>query len=64
MTQKEEIKNLKNFASWVTEWIFKPDFEENAGAFAELALRKLNKLGYTFKIGKFWFYDGVKINGK
>ena len=42
----KELKNLKQFVNWVTGEVLDDDFEEGSGAFAEIACRKLVKLGY------------------
>lgn len=36
----------KDFIKWVISQLFDDDFELNSGAFAELACRRLTKLGY------------------
>ena len=51
---REVIEPYREFCKWVAEWIFKEDFEESAGAFAELACRRLAELGYVFKDGEYW----------
>lgn len=38
--------SLDDFAKYVARAVLREDFEENAGAWAELFCRKLYKLGY------------------
>ena len=43
----KELKDLRAFAKWVRGEVLDDYFEESSGAFAEIACRKLTKLGYT-----------------
>lgn len=63
-SEDSQVKALQEFALWVTDWIFKDDFEESAGAFAELACRRLYKLGYVFKEGENWLSVDYKEIGE
>ena len=49
---------LYRFAKWVASEVCQNDFEENAGAFAEIACRKLFYLGFLTKDEKEWHYRG------
>ena len=49
-------KELQDFAEWVAEFIFENDWELNSYAFAELACRRLNKLGIVAKADGNWVY--------
>ena len=42
-----ELKELRNFAKFITNYVLDDDFEDSSGAFAEIACRKLVKLGYV-----------------
>ena len=52
---------LYRFAKWVASEVCQNDFEENAGAFAEIACRKLFYLGFLTKDEKEWHYRGGKV---
>ena len=52
MTEAE----LRRFADWVASEVCQEDFEDNSGAFAELACRKLYFLGLLKKDGDLWVY--------
>jgi hypothetical protein len=45
---------LLKFAEWVAEEIFDENWELNKDAFAELACRKLSKLGIVIRMGDEW----------
>ena len=49
---------LYRFAKWVASEVCQEDFEASAGAFAEIACRKLFYLGNVKKDGENWIYDG------
>lgn len=61
---EEEIDRMKttpistaeynSFAEWVAEEIFAPEWEYNKDAFAEIACRKLAKLGIVKADGDKW----------
>ena len=53
--QESMIKDeLYDFANWVAEEIFDENWEYNKDAFAELACRKLTKLGIVRANGDEW----------
>lgn len=56
----EKRMALEEFAEWITEWVFKDSFEEESGAFAELACRRLARLGYVVKEGENWLMREVE----
>ena len=43
----KELKDLRAFAKWVRGEVLDDEFEDTSGAFAEIACRKLVKLGYV-----------------
>ena len=45
---------LEDFAKFVARWLMRDDFEESAGAFAELACRRLHELGIVKKDGEYY----------
>ena len=45
---------LEDFAKFVARWLMRDDFEESAGAFAELACRRLHELGIVEKDGEYY----------
>ena len=47
-------ENYKDFAEWVTSEIFDEGWDNNKDAFAEIACRKLEKLGLVKANGKLW----------
>lgn len=51
---KAEIVENNSFAEWVAEEIFAPKWEYNKDAFAELACRKLARLGIVKRDGDKW----------
>ena len=51
------MNELYSFADWVAKEVCRDDFEENAGAFAEIACRKLHNLGIVEKTEELWCYD-------
>lgn len=50
-------KRLLNFACFVAKEVMRDDFEETAGAFAEVACRKLHHLGLIKTDGEYWILD-------
>ena len=50
----EDIKEYIKFAKWVANEIFDDMWEHNKDAFAELACRKLEKLGFVHANGELW----------
>lgn len=50
-------RQLLRFAEWVARMVVKPDFEETAGTFAEVACRKLFYLGIVKQDGENWSYE-------
>lgn len=50
---------FRAFAEWVASTIFEEGYETNwtLGAFAEVACRKLEKLGVVTKEGENWHYE-------
>ena len=55
---------LYRFAHWVASEVCQDDFEDNAGAFAELCCRKLHFLGIVEKRDadneRLWHYEPPK----
>lgn len=51
---------LVRFAEWVADWILRKCFEDCAGGFAELACRRLEKLGIMRKDGNLWMRNEVE----
>lgn len=52
--EKDRQYTYKDFAKWVVSEIFDEMWEYNKGAFAEIACRKLAKLGLVRENGKMW----------
>lgn len=52
----EQIAPFVDFVDWVASEVCQDDFEENAGVFAEVACRKLSKLGIITADGENWLY--------
>lgn len=54
-----EAEPYIEFCKWVTDTILPEDFEDKwtLGAFAEVACRKLHKLGLVHKEGEYWTMD-------
>ena len=50
----KQESNALQFAKWVATEIFDENWECNNGAFAELACRKLAKLGIVIRTGDEW----------
>lgn len=52
----EDVADLEayEFCEWVADWVCRDDFAEDADEFAELACRKLWRLGYIVKDGEDW----------
>ena len=56
-----ELKELRKFAQFVTSEVVDDNFRENADCFAEVACRKLVKLGYVeFKDDTYFDVANVK----
>lgn len=51
---KEQEPKMEQFAKWVATEIFDDDWEYNKESFAELACRKLAKLGMVIRMGDEW----------
>ena len=60
----EELKELRSFAEFVTREVLDEDFEEGSGAFAEIACRKLVKLGYVILDGDTYKRGNENDNSK
>lgn len=52
--RNDDVSDLADFAEWVAGMVCSDDFEEYADEFAELACRKLWRLGYIAKDGEDW----------
>lgn len=50
-------KDLHMFADWVASEVCREDFADDADFFAEVACRKLAKLGIIKLINKEWHYE-------
>lgn len=50
----EQDSEAEQFAKWVASEIFSEAWEDNKDAFAEIACRKLAKMGIVRKDGIFW----------
>jgi hypothetical protein len=50
----EQESNMEQFVEWVATEIFDEDWKYNADVFAEIACRKLAKLGIVRKNGGTW----------
>lgn len=50
----KRVRSLEKFAEWVTSEIFDEMWEYNKDAFAEIACRKLEKLGIVRANGDVW----------
>ena len=50
-------RQLLRFAEWVARMVVRPDFEETADTFAEVACRKLFYLGIVKQDGENWSYE-------
>lgn len=50
------------FCEWVADTVLYEDFEDKwtLGAFAEVACRKLHKIGFIRKDGEYWAKDEVE----
>ena len=57
MTEAE----LYRFADWVASEVCREDFEDNSGAFAEIACRKLYSLGLLEKDEDLWIYNDKEM---
>ena len=60
----EELKELRSFAEFVTREVLDEDFEDCSGAFAEIACRKLVKLGYVVLDGDTYKRGNENDNSK
>lgn len=60
-----EAEPYIEFCEWVADTVLYEDFEDKwtLGAFAEVACRKLHKLGFVRKDGEYWTKDEVEDNG-
>ena len=54
LVKKSDVAEYNSFAEWVAEEIFADKWEYNKDAFAEIACRKLAKLGIVKKDGDKW----------
>lgn len=54
-------KRLLNFACFVAKEVMRDDFEDRAGAFAELACRKLHYLGLIKTDGEHWILEDERM---
>lgn len=52
--RNDDVSDLSDFTEWVAGMVCSDDFEEYASEFAELACRKLWRLGYIVKDGEDW----------
>lgn len=52
--EQEPITDYKTFTEWVATEIFSEDWERNKDSFAEIACRKLTKLGLVKAEGDNW----------
>lgn len=52
-------KDLEAFAEWVAKQVCREDFDED-GTFAEMACRRLWKLGFVRMNGENWEYGEVE----
>lgn len=52
------MPEYKEFAEWIAQEIFDANWDFNYAAIAELACRKLYKLGVIGKDGENWTYNG------
>lgn len=57
-----EAEPYIEFCEWVADTVLYEDFEDKwtLGAFAEVACRKLYKLGFVRKDGEYWTKDEVE----
>lgn len=60
--QPIEAELYIEFCEWVADTVLYEDFEDKwtLGAFAEVACRKLHKLGFVRKDGEYWTKDEVE----
>ena len=54
-TRNDDVSDLSDFAEWVARQVCREDFDED-GTFAEMACRKLRKLGIVRMNGEHWEY--------
>ena len=54
------IAQLEAFAVWVAEHVLSENFNDNADSFAELACRRLCRLGIVRKNGEYYTMDEVE----
>lgn len=59
--EQEPKTDYKAFAEWVSTEIFSKDWEYNKDSFAEIACRKLNKLGVVDTDGTMWIYENEAL---
>jgi len=52
----KRVRNLEKFAEWVATEIFDDMWEYNKDAFAEIACRKLSKVGLVKADGDKWVF--------
>lgn len=57
----KERKELRDFVIWVADEIFDEHFEDSAGAFSEIACRKLYKLGIVKRDKEIWIYEHSEV---
>ena len=50
----DSVTKYKEFCEWVAHEVLSDDFELNAGSFAEIACRKLNKLEIVSEVDNEW----------
>ena len=62
----EKTEPYIEFCEWVADTVLYEDFEDKwtLGAFAEVACRKLHKIGLVRKDGEYWTMDEVKNGTK
>lgn len=54
-------RQMMQFIWWVAKEVCREEFEEEAGAFAEIACRKLHSLGVVEKKEDKWVYESGGI---
>ena len=58
--RNDDVSDLADFAEWVAGMVCSDDFEEYADEFAEMACRKLWRLGFVRMNGEEWEYGEVE----
>ena len=53
----EKYSDYEKFAEWVADEIFDEEWENNKDSFAEIACRKLEKLGFVRQEGNEWIKE-------